>query len=96
MSTTVRAFKLKSGEEIMGRCISAEDPIILEKVRMYIIAGADPTGQLQINALPFSVIAQDGEIELREDGIVSEILTIPEEIEKAYLNSTSAIQLVSA
>lgn len=96
MSTKVRAFKLKSGEEIMGRSVSAENPIILERVRMYMIAGADQTGQLQINALPFSVIAQDGNIELRDDGIISEILEIPDDIEQAYLNSTSAIQLVSA
>lgn len=96
MSVTVRAFKLKSGEEIIGRSISSEDPIILEKVRLYIITGADQvTGQLQVNVIPYSSIAPDGAAEIYKDNIAAEILQMPKEVEDGYLSSTSDIHLVS-
>ncbi len=93
MSISVRAFKLKSSEEIIGRCISAKDPIILEKVRMYILAGADQSGQLQVNVMPYSAVAPDGSIELYESNIAAEILDLPKEVVNGYISSTSNIQI---
>ena len=95
MSTEIRAFKLKTGEEIIGRSVSAEDPIILAKVRMYIITGADQTGQLQVNVLPYSAVAPDGNVALMDDHIAAEILDLPKEVEDGYLSSTSGIQIAS-
>lgn len=93
MSISIRAFKLRTGEEIIGRSVSESDPIILEKVRMYIISGADQNGQLQVNVLPYSAVAPDGGVLLYESNIAAEILDLPKDVEDGYLSSTSGIQI---
>ena len=101
--TIIAAYKLSSGEEIIGRIVQEnvtlsesvirlQNTIKLEKVRTLAV---QPTGggQMGIGMMPFAYAQHDGEITIFRSAIIAEFAPDPQ-LEKVYLQQTTAIQLV--
>lgn len=95
MTDEIRAFKLKSGEEIIARCTNLNDSTthyILSKVRQIIMQPIGP-GQVGIGFMPWVATAQDEEIALKVECLACDPLHPPQNIEKEYLSQTTGIAL---
>lgn len=96
MTDNIKAFKLKSGEEIIARCdnhINVDDKYKLSKVRQIVIQPIGP-GQMGLAFLPWIATAQDDEILLKANHLACDPFIPPENIEKEYLQQTTGIALV--
>ena len=52
-------------------------------------------GQFGLALIPWSLMAQDSEIEIQRSAIIGRPLRCPDQLEKAYLQQTSNIQLAT-
>lgn len=97
MSTQVKSFILKSDKEIICKAdLPADaDYIIMEKP--YIIQpvqnGPDSYG---LGLFPYRMSNPTGTFRLYKDSIESEVVNIPDDIEKSYIKQTSGISIVSS
>lgn len=96
----IRTLKLVTGEEIIATEVTL-DPnlvkgtdLVLEKVRTIQMMPTGP-GQVGVGLVPFSPSCIDGKVTLRLSAIVAEI-EHNKEMEDAYLQQTSGIQLAGA
>lgn len=102
MTDTIRTLKLVTGEEVIGTIVNTateslaetRSEIVLEKVRT-IQMGMTAPGHVGVALVPFSAACVDGEIAFNRTSVVA-VLNHGREMEDAYLQQTSGIQLASA
>lgn len=96
----LKAFKLVTGEEIIGSVVSTDDDTItLEQARTIMIT---PTadGRMNLSLVPWMVSAQDPTTGteklaiLHTRSVVGTPSDVPLALEKGYLQNTSTIQLM--
>lgn len=103
----VKAFRIVSGEEVVAvveesvAIVSDElDYYILEKPRALMLQQG-PDGTVGVAMLPFMASANnpdldsESDVKLYKKDIVAEVVTVPDALEKAYLQQTSGIALVN-
>lgn len=89
---SVVILKMMNGQEIIARCVLANDNIFkLEKVREI---GLTPDWKIQL--APYIISYPDATIEVNVDNISCQVVTIPEDLEKEYLNTTSTIKIADS
>ncbi len=89
---TVKIFKLVTGEEVIANEESSGcDHIALGKPRVLHLVSTEQ-GQ-QAGLAPWIITAPDASIKIRPDAVIGE-LSCPADVEKAYMQQTSSIQLV--
>ena len=96
MSSDVKVFKLVSGEEIVTKTsnFSEDGHITIEKPRVMMLTQVPGTTQVSVHMMPFCVGSPDGTLILEQSKIVATLKNIPAELEKAYIQNTSSIELV--
>ena len=88
----VVAMKLVSGEEIIGRVIEQDSvSVTMSHVRVVCLQ-QDQTGRYGVGMMDYIVSNKDCEITIDRDKAVT-MFDASQEIEKAYLQNTSGIQL---
>lgn len=93
MGNEVIALKLSTGEEVIGRVeYNDSQTLNLSKVRIVIIQPME-NQQVGVAFMPFMASNPDGVIPLTKTSIVGEVRPTAV-MEKAYLQQTSAIQLM--
>lgn len=92
----VRTLKLITGEELIGIVVEERDDgtMIMEKTRCVQMMPTSP-GQMGVGIVPYTPSNVDGEVKLYARGIIGEIKHT-KEMEDAYLQQTTGIQLASA
>lgn len=85
----IRAIKLKTGEDILGRMQVGTDGIL---VKMPIIFGLN--NQNAISFFPYLIgIADDQIVNIKFDGILVEPYKVLKNLEDAYIKQTTSIDL---
>lgn len=93
MSQKIIAFKILSGEEIIGRIESDdEDTLTLSKARVIQMVQTGPQ-TMGMAMVPFMASNVDGEIPFKKSAIITEPVTPSEESEKPYMQQTTSIAL---
>lgn len=96
MSNNVRAFKLLSGQEIIGICTEVGvDTVKLKKIRE-IAPSRQQNGEWTLSLAAYLFSDIDGEFELRISNTAGEIIGVPSELEREYRNVVSSIQLATS
>lgn len=97
----VIAVKTTSNEEVVGTLTGeADDHYILEKPRSLVMQQMQD-GSVSLGMLPFMASANNPEytteskVKLYKKDIMAEVVSVPESLVKAYLQSVSPIQLVT-
>jgi hypothetical protein len=93
MTQRIVAFKLTSGEEVIGTETALNDTFMT--VRKCRSVGMQPMGNGQhgIGLMPYALGQHDGEINFRRDSVVAEFVPDPA-FEKVYLQQTTSIHLM--
>ena len=93
MSEEVKAFKVVSGEEVLGRIVEDKTDSYIVKSPRAIMIQPGPNGQVGITLIPLFASSQDGEIEIKKSHIIGEASKVSADLEKGYLEQTSGIAL---
>jgi hypothetical protein len=90
-------YKLITGEIIIGKIVSeTTENVSLSHIRL-LFPHQVAQGQFTIELAPFILGAIDSEVSMRKDvAILGTISDIPNELEDAYIQNTSNIQIVSS
>lgn len=96
MAQKIRAYKLVTGEEIIGQNVALykTNMIILERVRIVQMVQTGPQS-VGVGMVPFSASNIDGRVEIYETAVVANIEPT-KDIEDAYIGQTSGIQIANA
>lgn len=96
----VIAVKTVSNEEVVAKLSSEQDDhFVLEKARVLVMQQMQD-GSVSLGMLPFMASANNPEfttesdVKLYKKDIMGEVLSVPEALEKAYLQQVSGIKLV--
>jgi len=95
MTHTIYAYKLLSGEEIIGRLVSSspEGTITLSHIRMISMV-PNNKGQVGVALVPYMVSGGvDGDFMLFSSAVAGAPSKIDETIEKMYMQQTTGIAL---
>ena len=88
-------FKLTSGEEVIAEALSTEGDAWRVKQPLMLMMQQTEGGGLGTAILPYSSGDPEGEHKILADHIVSHAIKVPAALEKAYIERTSKIQLVT-
>lgn len=102
----IRVLKLTSGEEIIGSVSESKklvggvksegnNTVRLENVRTIMVAGVQ-NNQVALALIPFMNSCIEEAIEINADQIVAMPTTVRDDIEKAYLQQISKIEIAGA
>lgn len=94
MSKKTLAFKLISGEEIIAKVVSETDDVYVLQDALALYASPGPQG-VQVNLIPFMMSNQDAVEHTLERRAVVMFTTPSQDLEKAYSEKTSGIDLTS-
>lgn len=85
-------LKLINGQDIIGRVVEEKDTVfVLQQIRSLI---AQPGSQgVQIAMPPWSFLSIDAEFEIPVSSVCGAVETLGGEIERAYIQSTSSLDL---
>jgi len=99
----IQAFKLNIGEEIVSQVKSFDletKKYTLEKPRTIMMTPGQDR-QLHLSLVPWMVASQDPDgsaecdVKLHDSAVIGEAVTVPEKLEKGYMQNISTIQLLS-
>lgn len=91
-----KLLTLVNGFELIGKLVSDEPGYYVLKEPLGIQPHQTGPETYGLMLTPMSAAAQDGEHRIYKHAIGSESVTIPTEIENAYIKRTSKIQIVSS
>lgn len=97
MDHDVIVYKLNTGEEIIGTLTEDDrenSEVIIGRPRQLAMTPVSQ-GQVGLSLLPWLASAPDEDVVLRRDAIVGRPIRVPKQLEDAYLQSTSGIQLAT-
>ena len=94
--TTVKKIHISSGRDVIGKVVEETDTTITLEHALIVHVVPNSDGQYGIALPPYDPINPEGQTRFFKAQIVSELLSVPDGMEKAYLQQTSNIQIVSA
>ena len=96
----LKLFTLISGQEVIAELVHDVDPSVPNAfvVKQALVVQLVPrqNHEYGIGLLPLSPINVEGEQRIFRHAVSSECITIPEDMENAYIRRTSNIEIVSA
>lgn len=96
MDHDVVVYKLVTGEEIVGTLTEAckNGEVVIGRPRLLAMTPISQ-GQVGLSLLPWLASAPDEDIVLERSAIIGKPVRVPKQLEDAYLQSTSGIQLAT-
>lgn len=96
MSSNIKKFQLTSGRDVIGKVVDETATTITLEYPLVIQVVPNGPKEYGLALPPYDPINPEGKSMFFKAQIVSELLDIPDGMEKAYLQQTSSIQIVSA
>lgn len=91
----IRVFKLVSGEEVVAKVVKEDDNcVVVEKPRSIQPVPQGPN-TFGIALIPYFISNGDGVINILRNGIAA-FCDAPEDMQRAYMQNTSGIQIASS
>lgn len=91
-----KLFILINGHEVIGKLVSDEPTYYIVDQPLGIQVVPQQDGAYGLQLVPFSAVNTDGEIRIYKHAICAESEHIPTDIEKAYVQRTSRIQIIGS
>lgn len=93
----LKLFMLAPNLEVIGTLIEETDTsVTLEKTLLIRPVQTGPDGEFGLQMVPISPTSPEGKQKFQKAQMLGEVLDVPDQLERVYLERTTSLQLVSA